>query len=234
MTCEEVRNRLVHYLDGQCGEDAGQLALHIDRCRGCREEYEMLRATIRRVREVEIEDPGAEFWRMQREEIVEAVGDRRGEGRAIGDSLLGRRMGRLRGFRFPSFTRRYGPVGSLLLLLLVCVGVFLVGQGDGRRGEARKASLTDLDRDTLDQAYLNGDILPDDLASEELRRFSDRELSTVFWAVTGSFGGPPGGEGEGLVPAGWMEPDIEDEILGLDPEELTRFVELLDRISVRG
>jgi hypothetical protein len=235
MKCEEVREHLVDYLDGQCGQDARGMALHIDACRACREEYRRMQETMRLVREVEVEDPGTEFWRSQRYEIIRAVRKGALKRGTVMDSIFRRIKAGIGPIPSFSFARWYYPLGSLAAVILVCIGIILIGRDDtGANRNSLTASLAGLDQDVLEQVYLNGETLSEAPAFEDLSGISDWELSNVLLAVTDEFKDMiMGGYGESIS-SEWMAPDVEEEVQGLKPEEMQRLMDMLESISIRG
>jgi len=226
MRCEEVRDRLVEYLDGGGTSGGRGIADHLAGCAACRGEYEALRDTLRLVKEVRESDPGAAFWRENRDAIRTAVA-------RAGGPRARRGLWRLPAVFRPGIPAIGRPSAVLLTALIVLSGLFALRDSRVPRPGDATDGISAPDRAILGEAYLEGVLFPGDRPADELAWLSAADLADLVRAMGGRVDGgharPSGDEWNGY---GWG--GVEEEIRGLDPEQLDRLMELLATPPARG
>jgi hypothetical protein len=228
MKCEEVRRRLVDYLEKGAVHGERSIAVHIEECAACRGEYEGLRDTLRLVKAVPVEDPGPEFWRENRAKIRAAVAARRGR-------REGWRFRNLGGL-FRVGTRLPGPAGlaGALLGVLFVISAMLVLRDSRGPGSGSAADLfTAREREALGEIYVSGALFPDARPEDDLAWLSEPDLVDVLRTME-SGTGAAALDLESRDGGAWNAFEMEEEIRGLDPEQLDRLIEALKASSVRG
>ena len=236
MNCNEVRDRLIEYLDGAIGEEGRQLALHLTDCPGCQREYRDLVQTIRMVREVDLPDPGPAFWNEHRSAIIGAA--REHLGRAKTGAPLFRRLFRpldraVQGAKGPSLL----PLsGALMVVLAVVSGAYLWRTArpgvDGPPGDAHLILADDVN--VLAEAYLNGTLFHDSSSLDELNDLSDRELGEVFRAMADDYDLALSADLDEMLRETGSPLEVGAEIEDLGPGETSRLLKLLGEMQAAG
>ncbi len=229
MNCSEVQPELVAYLEGKCGARAQSIAKHIEECAACSREYNGLRNTINAIRQIELEDPGREFWEGQ----LRSIRDRCSEG--LGSETkrflhnLGRRVTLLKRPAVPLVSL---PVCGALALMLFAGMLYLSGRG-GVSNPPMESDFS-LDEKALGEVYLSGSLFNDLSASDELDLLSDQELVSVSRSLARDDDAPPGWKEEEMLEYEENAYSIEGEIYNLDMDEFHDLLDLLEKDSSRS
>jgi len=229
MNCSEVQAELVAYLEGKRGARAQSVAKHIEECGACAREYNGLRNTIKAIRQIELVDPGREFWEGQLRSIrgrcAEGV---RSEAKRFLHNL-GRRVTLLKRPAVPLISL---PVCGAVALLLIAGMLYFSGRG-GVSDLPVEADFS-LDEKALGEAYLSGALFHDLSASDELDLLSDKELAVVSRSLARDDDVPPGWKEEEIIEYEENAYSIEGEIDNLDMDEFHELLNLLEKDSSRS
>jgi len=234
MNCREVQDKLGDYLEVMCGDEARKIALHLESCERCRREYHELRNTIRMVKKVRLQDPGPDFWRVQREEISGAAHARMKTGflkdlKGIFGRVLQYEPTHRRGRFFSPV--QYRLAGALLVLLFAISGIIFLGDNDTGSNRPRDQVRFVFNERELGEAYVSGALFGEISPVDELNDLNDQELRDVFTIIANEYGFVHATEEEGVPPLDGKDFDIEYEIRGLDPSEIIKLLDLLDTMS---
>ncbi|HOK80390.1 MAG TPA: zf-HC2 domain-containing protein [bacterium] len=77
MNCEQIKKKLVDYVDGNVSEpELNQIQQHFAECQECRKEFETLTEIILSVKSMKIPEHDENFWMMKYPQVIEKAEQR--------------------------------------------------------------------------------------------------------------------------------------------------------------